>query len=269
MEKILVFYNKDEHNAEIIAPYYDQQNGVNRHCRRGWQEVITDMRTTASKETVLVLIKFKVRGNLRFLSHAETVNLFQRACARAGIEVLYSQGFNPRPKMSLPLPRTVGIESDDDLLCLRLLHDPSEPEVEDYQSQIKARLSSQLPEGCELLTVRTIREKTSFEPVAAKYILTVQRKYINEKLKSRIDHLLASESLNIERRIYPKNSKFKNVDVRPFLKSIELDDRNIAVECEITSSGSIRVDEILKLLELNVEILAAPVRRTSVKWQKS
>ena len=80
---------------------------------------------------------------------------------------------------------------------------------------------------------------------------------------------MASESLNIERRIYPKNSKNKNVDVRPFLKSIELDDRNIVVECEITSSGSMRVDEILKLLELNVKMLAAPVRRTSVKWQKS
>ena len=269
MEKILVFYNKDEHNAKIIAPYYDQQSRVDRHCKRGWQEVITDMHTTASKETVLVLIKFEVRGNLRFLSHAETVNLFQRACVRAGIEVLYSQGFNPRPKLSLPLPRTVGVESDNDLLCLRLLHAPSESEVSDYQSQIKARLSGQLPEGCELLSVRTVREKTTFEPIAAKYILTVQRKYINRKLKSRIDHLLASESLNIERRIYPKNSKNKNVDVRPFLKSIELDDRNIVVECEITSSGSMRVDEILKLLELNVKMLAAPVRRTSVKWQKS
>ena len=227
------------------------------------------MHTTASNETVLVLIKFKVRGNLRFLSHAETVNLFQRDCVRAGIEVLYSQGFNPRPKMSLPLPRTVGIESDDDLLSLRLLHAPSESEVSDYQSQIKARLSSQLPEGCELLSVRTIREKTSFEPVAAKYILTVQRKYINEKLKSRIDRLLASESLDMERQRFPKNSKFKNVDVRPFLRSIELDGRSILVDYEITSSGSIRVDEILKLLELDVEMLAKPVRRTGVKWQKS
>ena len=54
----------------------------------------------------------------------------------------------------------------------------------------------------------------------------------------------------------------------PFLKSIKLDNRNIAVECKISSAGSIRVDEILKLLELDVEKLEAPVRRTNVQWQK-
>ena len=39
---------------------------------------------------------------------------------RAGIEVRYSEGFNPRIKMSLPFPRSVGIEADDELLCVSL-----------------------------------------------------------------------------------------------------------------------------------------------------
>jgi hypothetical protein len=81
-----------------------------------------------------------------------------------------------------------------------------------------------------------------------------------------IERLLASESLNLQRRVDAKNSKFKNVDVRPFLKSIELDDRAIVVECKISSAGTIRVDEILKLLELDAEMLTAPIRRTNVKW---
>ena len=206
---------------------------------------------------------------MRFLSHAETVKVFQRACVRAGIEVQYSRGFNPRPKLSIPLPKSVGVESDDDLMCLRVNRDPNERRVMDYESRIKARLSEQLPEGCELLSVSVANAKTSFQPSLATYVLPVRREYLNEKLKATIKRLLASESLNLQRRIDVKNSKFKNVDVRRFLKSIELDNKGIVVECKISSSGSIRVEEILKLLELDADELAAPIRRISVQWQVS
>ncbi len=227
------------------------------------------------RDTRLVLIKFKVRGNLRFLSHAETVKVFQRACVRAGIKIQYSQGFNPRPKLSLPLPRSVGIEVDDDLLCLQVNRnrghvprDANEPRVTGHESRIKARISSQLPQGCELLSVSVAKANASFRPSLATYVLVVKQEYLDEDLKTTIKRLLASESLNLQRRIDVKNSKLKNVDVRPFLKSIKLDNGNIAVECKISSAGSIRVDEILKLLELDVEKLEAPVRRTNVQWQK-
>jgi radical SAM-linked protein len=200
------------------------------------------------------------------------LRVFQRACVRAGISLLYSQGFNPRPKMSLPLPRPVGVESDDELLCLRILNGTKD--VNDLCSSIKDKLSAQLPEGCELLSVNTSQAGRSFQPCSATYVLAVLPEYLNEGLRARIERLLASESLNIQRRIdrknsrlKTKNSKFKNVDVRIFLKSIKLDDRGIIVECNISSAGSIRIEEILRLLELDEGKLASPIRRTNVQWQ--
>lgn len=238
-----------------------------------------DRHITISNETILVLIKFKVRGNLRFLSHAEMIRVFQRACVRAGIKVLYSEGFNPRLKLSLPLPRSVGIEVDDDLLCLRIEKNTGAEERKSYGlltestselcTSVKIRLSEQLPDGFELLTARAAKAKASIQPCLAVYVLAVREEYLNEKLKSRIKRLLASENLNLQRRMGPKNSKFKNVDVRPFLKSIELDNIGIAVECKIVKAGSIRVDEILELLELDYDMLSAPIRRTRVQWQES
>ncbi|MGB2809613.1 MAG: TIGR03936 family radical SAM-associated protein [Sedimentisphaerales bacterium] len=220
-----------------------------------------------SNETILLIIKFKIRGSLRFLSHAETVRLFQRACVRAGINMRYSQGFNPRPRLSLPLPRTVAVASDDDLLCLRVNRDPNGPQVADYESRIKDRLSGQLPKDCVLLSVEAAEANVSYQPDSATYIFSVPPEYINEKLKTVIERLIASESLNLQRRGDAKQSKFKNVDVRPFLKSIETGDKAIVVECKISSAGTVRVDEILKLLELDAEMLTAPVRRTNVQWQ--
>jgi len=182
--------------------------------------------------------------------------------------VLYSEGFNPRPKLSLPLPRSVGIEVDDDLLCLRIEKNTGAEEC-DLGTLIKTGLSEQLPDGFELLTVRTAKAKASVQPCQATYLLAVREEYLGEKLKSRIERLLASENLNLQRRTSPENSRFKNIDARPFLKSIELDDAGIAVECKISSAGSIRVDEILELLELDYNMLSAPIRRTRVQWHES
>ncbi len=179
--------------------------------------------------------------------------------------MLYSEGFNPRPKLSLPLPRTVGIEVDDDLLCFRMEIASQESDLCD---SVKAGLSEQLPDGVELLAVRTAKAKTPIQPCQAAYLLAVRKEYLDEKLKSRIKSLLASENLNLRRQMGPENSKFKNIDVRPFLKSIELDDAVITVECKISLTGSIRLDEILELLELDYGMLSAPIRRTRVQWQE-
>ena len=204
------------------------------------------------------------------------LRVFQRACVRAGISIQYSQGFNPHPKLSLPLPRPVGIESDDELLCLRVHKGTSAQEHKCTSAQEHKSISAQLPEGCELLSISAAKANTSFQPCSATYIFAVKKDYLNDRLRATIKRLLASESINVRRRIDAKNSKLKtqnsklkNVDVRGFLKSIELNDRGIIVECEISPAGSIRVEEILNLLELDAEKLAGPIRRTNVQWRVS
>ena len=169
--------------------------------------------------------------------------------------------------MSLPLPRSVGVESDEELFCLRVAVDPYELQDTSHELRIKDDLSRQLPEGCELLSVSVARAGTSFQPSTATYVLAVKAEYLDDKLKATIERLLASEKLDIRRKGGIKLSKIKNMDVRVFLKSIKLEDRSIIVECNISSAGSIRVEEILRLLELDEGMLASPVRRTNVQWQ--
>ena len=190
------------------------------------------------------------------------LRLFQRACMRAGIKLQHSEGFNPRPKLSLPLPKPVGVEVDDDLLCLSL--DAShafEPE------RFKEALSAQLPRHCQVLAVTTAKQKAAPQPREASYLLPLSQEHLNKKVKTRIDRLMASDSLNLNRYLNAERSRFKNVDVRPFIKSIAFDNEGIVIECKTSSAGSVRVDEILELLELDEQKLAAPVRRTSVQWQ--
>jgi len=174
------------------------------------------MYITPPNETILLAVKFKIGGSLRFLSHAETLRVFQRACARAGIRVCYSEGFNPRPKLSLPLPRPVGVESDDELLCLRVEHDPAQAFSEADALRIKTELAAQLPEGCELLSVKIARAGISFQPRSATYILPVSPKDLDERLQTTVEQQLASETLPVRRRMDAQGLRVKNVDVRGF-----------------------------------------------------
>jgi len=232
-----------------------------------------DTHIEVSNETIMLVIKFRIGGPLRFISHAQTLSVFQRACVRAGIEIRYSQGFNPRPKLSLPLPRPVGVTSDDEMLCIRIRKSIS-PQEDCITTQVHNSISEQLPQGFELLSVSVVETNTSFQPSSATYVLALRKEYLNEELKATVKRLLASETLGIQRRITKKKSRtrhrestVKNIDVRGFLESIELDPDGIIVRCKITPAGSIRVEEILSLLKLDVEKLALPVRRTSVRWK--
>jgi radical SAM-linked protein len=216
----------------------------------------------------LVLLKFRIWGNLRFLSHAETMKVFQRACARAGVDVAHTEGFNPRPRLSLPLPRSVGVESDEELLAFVVRCDDGEDAAVDLEGRVRRRLSEQLPEGCEILSCTAVRGARAPLPRSAVYLLAVRPEYLGEQLRNRIKDLLASETLVLRRRVDEKASRFKDVDVRSFLKSIELKNGCVSVECEISSCGSIRVEEILDILSLDVAQLARPIKRTSVQWSR-
>ena len=220
-------------------------------------------------DSILLLVRFKIGGRLRFLSHAETLRVLQRACARAGVNIQHTQGFNPHPRISLPLPRPVGVESDDELLCMRVVCAPNEPCDVDFEMRVKTSLSEQLPEGFELLSASIAKAGTSFVPSSATYVLPVRRQCVAEGLKARIKQVLASESICLERKTAPESLKFKTLDVRGFLKSIELEDSCVIVRCNVSPAGSIRVEEILQVLELDVEKLGAPIRRTSVQWNSN
>jgi radical SAM-linked protein len=181
--------------------------------------------------------------------------MFQRACVRAGIKAAYSQGFNPHLRMSLVLPRSVGVESDDEILCLWLEEGDENINVE--------HLKDEMPEGIEIGSVEISGEKRVPEPSRARYVIKV--KGVDEGISERIAGLLAGERIVVERRI-GEGGETKPVDVRPFLESVDIQGEEIIVDCKISTAGTIRVDEILDLLGIETGDLAEPVLRKNVQW---
>jgi len=218
-------------------------------------------------------VRFRIHGTLRFLSHAETMRLWQRACVRAALCLKYTRGFNPHPKMSLPLPRTVGVASDDELLVLRLFCERGLPGRADaagrqmWETRTRETLNRTVPHGVDVVSVELMRSGVSFRCGAAVYEFPVRTgaPEVVDRVKQAIQKVLTSERLMVERRS-PKNPGARHIDVRPFLQAVDWQGDGLKVTCNVTASGTVRVQEMMEVLELETGTLAGPIRRTAVQW---
>ena len=61
-------------------------------------------------------IKFSRGSEIKFISHLDIVRLWQRAFNRAGIQIAYSTGFTPHPRISLAAPLPIGVTSEAELM---------------------------------------------------------------------------------------------------------------------------------------------------------
>lgn len=90
---------------------------------------------------------FEKTGNAIWISHLDLMRVFQRAFKRAGLHLTHTQGFNPRPSVSIALPLSVGIESECELLDFDLEGEKCSNE------EILDRLNENLISGVKILAV--------------------------------------------------------------------------------------------------------------------
>ena len=187
---------------------------------------------------------------------------------RSGVPLCYSEGFNPRPRLSLPLPRSVGVAADDELFCVSILC--CDDKQSDCCARFKSDISSQFPAEGELISVEIFDGKISPKAVCANYYFQVKPELADETLRRDIRDLNQSITMDkplIVERTVDEKGRTRQVDVRHFLASANLDEYGITVKCMISNAGTIRPMEILKLLKLDNSALDGPIRRDSVQWE--
>ena len=89
---------------------------------------------------------FEKTGNAVWISHLDLMRLFQRAFKRAGLLLTHTQGYNPRPSVSIALPLSVGVESRCELLEYELVG-----EEKPSHKEIVARLNDALVDGIRVI----------------------------------------------------------------------------------------------------------------------
>ena len=67
-----------------------------------------------------VRIKFTKHGPVKFIGHLDIMRYFQKAMRRAGIDIKYSEGFNPHQIMSFAAPLGVGLTSNGEYMDIEV-----------------------------------------------------------------------------------------------------------------------------------------------------
>jgi radical SAM-linked protein len=68
-------------------------------------------------------VRFTKLGKIRFLSHRDLARVWERSLRRSGVQVAYSEGFSPRPRLSFGLALSTGHESLGEYLDIDLAQD--------------------------------------------------------------------------------------------------------------------------------------------------
>ncbi len=160
---------------------------------------------------------FEKTGNAVWISHLDLMRLFQRAFKRAGLPLTHTQGFNPRPSVSIALPLSVGVESRCELLDFEL-----DGEKVDNK-EIVARLNQVLVTG-----VRVIHSYDNGAKIKNLAYLdcAVDLEYdagIPENSQEKIRELFAREQILVEKK--GKNG-ITEQDIAPMIKAISVESKD-------------------------------------------
>ncbi|MDZ7370094.1 MAG: TIGR03960 family B12-binding radical SAM protein [candidate division KSB1 bacterium] len=203
-----------------------------------------------SDEKVLYArLRYSRDEELRWLSHLDMMRLIEMALRRSKLPVVFTQGFNPHPKLAYGPPLPTGLTSEAEYLDIAF----TGSEETDF---INA-LSPFLPNGMRILQQRILDHRPP-APAAvinrAVYDFFLTNGKECEPAVERLGQLLSCSELRVERK---KESGYQIIDIRPFLLAFELNEGGFALTTAFVDGKSARIDEILALVFPHAEEPAA------------
>jgi radical SAM-linked protein len=204
-----------------------------------------------------VAVELAIEGDLRYLSHHDELRMLARALVRARWPLAYSQGYNPLPRIVLPLPRNVGTATTCQWALIDLCA-PRDPRG------LYETLAAALPAGCNLRRVVAPAPRAIPHPRAVSYRVELSSAEAGQ-IRRWIQALLASGDVTLTRH-YGPNKPDRRVNIRPYIEDIVWDGGCLHMRLAHVQQRSARPVEILTALGLATGEYNHGIRRTEVEW---
>lgn len=204
---------------------------------------------------------FGKQGALRYTSHLDLARVWERLLRRAGLDVIYSQGFNPRPKIQLAAALPLGYTSTSEILDVWLAGEPP-PDL----STIIDSLQAVAPAGLDIQQAEVVDLRGPALQTATReavYHITLPQDVDGQTVQRATEEVLAAESIMRERRGKP-------YDLRPLIYTLDVKDRGqagspvLVARLSLGEAATGRPDELLAALGL--EPTRARVERVAIHF---
>jgi radical SAM family uncharacterized protein/radical SAM-linked protein len=212
---------------EVIEPK------IFKASRKDKSEIIEKSRNKVYRK---LKISFSKTGQAKYFGHLELVNIMFRAIKRGDIDVKYSQGFHPKPKVSFEYPLAIGIESEGENMYMAV-NDLIKPK------EVVQRLNKQLPEGLEIIECRDSLSKVDINrPNGFIYRVIIKDFDFDESAIQRYEDQdeVVVERMNKKGKINKINLKNVVLDIRLISK------KEIEFKLKPYNGKNVRPYEVLK-----------------------
>jgi len=160
-------------------------------------------------------VRFRRGDEVKFISHLDIMRLWQRAFHRAEVSLAYSEGFNPRPRISLAAPLPLGVTSEAELMDVFCNKQVS-------PHWFTGAVSQQLPPGIEIIQVYPIDSCQPSLPAQvrfAEYQVDVETKKEPADIEAAITGLLLAKHLPWQ---HQRDTGPRNYDLRALIDDLWL-----------------------------------------------
>lgn len=185
---------------------------------------------------------FSKTGRAKYISHLDLMRTFQRAFARAHIQIKHTEGFHPHPFVSIALPLSVGYSSQCEILEFGLVGGVTAEEL-------PARLTAAMPEGIQIHQCYPAQSKLK-DLSYLNYIMNFEYPEGRpQETEPAMRELLSRDSLVVQKKSNKSKKGFTEVDLIPLIRSWNL-------ECQ---SDTMTLDAIVSAQNpgLNPELIRA------------
>jgi len=191
-----------------------------------------------------VRIWFKKDKECRYISHLDLNRVMLRAVYRAKLPIWYTEGFNPHPFITFPLPLSLGFKGEAESMDVRFLDENFD------LSNVADIMNPFLPDGIRVYNATESKMKPG-EIAFAKFTATLYSDILTaDELKAELCELMLCDEY-----LVPKKTKsgIKDINVADYLKLIEFlpdtDKLSISVTLPAGSSNNVNIQLLITALE--------------------
>ena len=191
-------------------------------------------------------ITFGKSGSLKYTSNLDVAKIWERVLRRADLPILYTQGFNTRPRIQLAMPLPLGISSECEILDIALRQ-----HIDFDESNLREQLLAVSPPGLSIQAIAEVdpRAATLHSLVdSAEYRIRFFDAIDPACLREKIDSIMNRDAIIIDR---VRRRKRSVMDIRPLIIDLYLDPSDdLIAHLSVGDRGNLRPDQILELMDL-------------------
>ena len=192
-------------------------------------------------------LRYSKTGMASYLGHLDVQNSFMRAISLASLPVIFSQGFNSRPKISSGPALPLGYTSEAEYMDILLFH---------QVDSITEDLNKHLPAGVAVLEVEW--HKGRIDSVTGQ-IGSIKQRIDLEDIPVEMSLEQLKQNFEQKKNVYIKRERKQRVislDIKVYIQSIEIKGNSLEVITLVQNGKGIRLNEFLPaFFEVPIESL--------------